>query len=248
MTREELTFMRVRKLGILVAAAMAALGLYSTPAHAQLPELDEAYAPTAVCVVAGTVQLSDGVVIPPQAENPEDEGGTYSFSNVLLVCAGVVTGNCSAQSDGTTAGLSPTSGFMGDFHTDCAPTGQHCDGQIGGPALAPTGTPPPPPPLPAGFPDGQWSFTAGPLLLASLDEVTCTPGPVAGLPPGISDGDGLFAALAAPNPAAPATCEDVTAPNPAPAPAGLLYTPFCGIVIAGVAVLLTEVIDLDPSS
>jgi hypothetical protein len=105
--------MGVRKLGILVATAIAAVGLYSRPAHAQLPELDEAYAPTAVCVLFGTVHLSDGVVIPPQAENPEDEGGTYSYQNILLACAGVVTGNCSAQSNGSTAGAQPDQRLRG---------------------------------------------------------------------------------------------------------------------------------------
>jgi hypothetical protein len=84
--------------------------------------------------------------------------------------------------------------------------------------------------------------------LASLDEVTCNAGSVGGLPPGISDGDGLSAAVAAPYPLDRDYCEDVIAPNPAPAPVGLLYTPFCGVVITGVAVLLTEVIDLDPGS
>jgi hypothetical protein len=228
--------MRVRKLGILVAAAMATLGLYSTPAHAQLADV---YVPTAVCVVVGTVHLSDGVVIPPQAEQAEtgDPASTYSFANVLLVCAGVVTGSCPAQSDGTTDGTTPTSGFSGDFHTDCAPTGQHCDGAIGGTAVNQNN-------VTTWDPDSAWSFTAGPLLLASLEEVTCSPGSVAGLPPGVSDGDGLFVAVAGPNPLDRANCEDVNNPEPDPT-LGALYTPFCGIVVAGVAVILTNVVDPD---
>jgi hypothetical protein len=255
--------MRFPKLGVLLAITLATLGL-TPPAHAQIPP--DTYVPVAVCVVVGTVHLDDGVVVPFAAEAPEDpppladdEGPTgYQFSQVAMVCAGLLSGVCHATSSGTTAGGNPLSGFTGTFGLNCdAPSNQTCNrpgdtALIGGPPL--TGSlPPPPPPLPPGFPDGNWSFSGGPLLLASLDEITCTP--LLGLP-AITDADGIFAAVAAPfgvpsiltplTPTDPAgTCEDAQnteGESTFGLPVALVW---CNIAIAGVGVILQDLGDPD---
>jgi hypothetical protein len=247
--------MRFPKLGVLLAITLAAVGL-APPAHAQVP--GDVYAPVAVCVVVGTVHLTDGVVVPFLSEAPEGDIGGYGFSQVAMACAGLLSGVCHATSGGNTSGTNPTSGFSGTFGINCdAPSNQTCNrpgdtAVIGGPPLL-GNTPPLPGGLPAGFPDGQWSFSAGPLLLASLDEVSCTS--LLGLP-AITDADGLFAAVAAPfgvpsvltplTPTDPAgTCEDAlnaAGESTAVAPVALVW---CDIAIAGVGVILQEVADPD---
>ena len=214
--------MRVRKLGVLVAAVMVALGLYAPSAHAVVGP------PVAVCIVAGQVSINPGVVInvPPSGTG----GGGYGFFSIVLTCAGTVAGACPTTSSGSTFGDSPTSGFSGSFNANCLVTGQTCNGNIGGPALLNWQTAPPlPTPQLTNFPDGAWSFSAGPLLVASLTGVSCSN--LLNTVPSLA-GEGLFAAAAAPD---PTSLNDGTCGTGSAGPT--IVGVFCRIVVAGVAVL-----------
>jgi hypothetical protein len=241
--------MRFRKLGVLLVAILASVGLYS-PAHAQVPP--GVYVPEAICVVTGSVQLADGGSLPAAESFPlgtEDGAESFTFVGVNIVCAGAVTGVCPVGANGSTEQGFPTSGFTGTFDSaqpggaPCT-TGQTCKGDVGGTGLiswAPGlgGVPMPTthlPPSDEGFPlDPPWSFTAGNLILAGLDEVNCT---AAAPLPGITDGDGLLALAAVPVPVpVSGGCEDA---DLFPVPAPVVY---CSLQLAGVAVLLAETPD-----
>jgi hypothetical protein len=179
-----------------------------------------------VCVVAGTVTLRDGGSnhIPPELGGPP--GGTppngFTFNNVLLACAGSVLGTCPAAASGTTEGLATVSGFAGSWSVSCDVTGQTCAGDIGGPS--------------SGLPPGRWSRTAGPIILGSISSVNCSP--IAAGVGGMSNASGVIALAAAPNPLCTTVAGSNTG-NPIPplagTPTGIAY---CGIVVAGVAVLV----------
>ncbi|MEA3075141.1 MAG: hypothetical protein QOF60_49 [Actinomycetota bacterium] len=208
--------------------SLVAIGLCAPGAQAQVES--DVYAPVALCVVAGAVALNPGIVVnvPLTGTGP----GSYTFTTISLVCAGIVIGTCPAASTGSTLGTSPTGGFAGSWAATCLITGQTCSGTIGGPALVQ---------YPVGLPvarvpadDASRSLSVGPLLAAGLDEVSCSG--LGGL--GISDGDGLLAATAIPDPLTlNSACGTGTAGPP--------IVRFCGIILAGVAVLLTEPVDVD---
>ncbi|MEA3077167.1 MAG: hypothetical protein QOF60_2075 [Actinomycetota bacterium] len=205
--------MGLRKLGIVVALSLVALGLTAPGAQAQLEP--EVYAPVAVCLFFGQIVFSDGIVISTTVEPPEDEQGTYAYVNSSVVCAGVVTGTCPMFSSGNSQ---PDGTFSGTFTIgSCSLTGQSCTGQIGGPGGTPN-------------PDGPFSMVLGTIVVASVDELACSS---FGALPGLSDGDGLIAGVAAPNPSDTPTCEDAATPPPA--------IVLCSVLVAGVGVFLQEV-------
>lgn len=216
-----------RKLHILLAVTLLAIGLQVPPAEGVL----DVGPGVAVCLVGGFVAVDPGVPVPSARTGP----GHYDFIQVYLVCAGDLSGVCFVTSTGTTDGDSPTSGFAGTFNSvaPCIPTSQPCGGNIGGQRIA-DWTPPPVVTvyLPPGFPGPKWSFSAGPFLAASLDDVDCAginPGPPAPSLSSLNDGSGIFAAVAGPDPLTlNGGCR-----NPTNAPVN-----FCGININGAAVIV----------
>jgi hypothetical protein len=116
--------MRLKKLALLLAGPVAALGAVAptTAAHATPG--------AAVCVVAGRVHLNPGVPVNPLST----AGGTYAFTAVEIVCAGTVSGATGVTSNGNYANPAlgvPT--FSGSFNTGAfLGTGQTCSGDISG--------------------------------------------------------------------------------------------------------------------
>jgi hypothetical protein len=222
----------------------AVLGLSPIAAQAQVelaPPVGDGpgvYVSVAFCIVVGQVDLSDGGTIPegaPWTDNEDEGPGTYVFKGTV-VCAGVVSGVCPTASAGTTDNTDGTSGFDGTFIAGpCVPPGQICNGRVGGPAINQNNFTGPPFIGPSGLLDAPWSFTAGQVILGGLDQVNCTAGPL-GVPPGISDGDGIVSLEGSPllfQPTAP--CEDAGGE-------GLLAASwYCSIEVSGVAVITQEV-------
>jgi hypothetical protein len=116
--------MRLKKLALLLAGPVAALGAVvpTTAAHATPG--------AAVCVVAGTVHLAGGVYVNPTKAS----SGTYHFVSVKIACAGTVAGIADVTSDGSynnaAAPQLPT--FDGAFQTTAFTTGNACGGHLAG--------------------------------------------------------------------------------------------------------------------
>ena len=153
--------MRARKLGVLLATALAATGLPSArPAQAQM------LPPVEVCIVIGKVSFGAMQTASFPGTAPA-VATTYTFVGVQLICAGNRGfGICAALSPGAWDPASPplSGGFSGTYQYVCTVGG--CSGNVGGPRSSLNVGGEHLPPVP---PFGPWSYTRGPFILGWLD-------------------------------------------------------------------------------
>lgn len=209
--------MRVRKLGVLIAIVMVALGLYAPQASAGVP-----VPPRQVCIVQGKVsfkatQLSYAPPALPGSPYPVDPT-LYNFVGVGFVCAGLLmTGVCDATSHGDTSPVpGQHGGFKGDYQVTCS-DGSSCTGLVGGTRASE-------PPTVGELSGLDWSYTRAPLIAGSIS-ASCSTGA----------GSGILLLVGVPDPRLPITVSGPADVNGDGVPdIGVHYD--C-IIVAGVAII-----------
>ena len=211
-----------------VAAAVAATALVHAPARAGASPI------ATVCAVAGTVAMTPGSPSIP----PGIASGSYSFSQVLFVCAGGMNGMARPTSTGKFGELNcgavpaaPGGSFCGTFNSGAplvamvditdgpVESNAYCAGTVGGASFGNWNQ--------AAIAAGQWSFTFGALITGGM---TCATSNV------MSGGVGVIALVAEPitvdSSAGIGTGDCVPPPSFIPPPAWA-----CSLAVEGVAVL-----------